>query len=293
VLFEAPMEKSGLSRGYFSAEDVLLNRVSPFGNVQRCQPQGWFPKRQTLCFVRMSIWQIEGNKDACIGVGTQNRPRSSISNFAPERTRPPNICLRNAAKSGVRTRFRGVFCGTIRPITRSRSRSSTVFPALSKALSLRVSRSWRIFTLGTTRLWHILCHMAKKLSFKEFEANSTSRTYSLNRHNAGRAKHVKLSNRIRAWRSWLLIRIVSIFGALRIWDGGGMRVVIVAFIDAVIVVAVPPLFEKDLKQPADGSRSVARRLGLGSRQPAASESVATGTFSLYWSLSSDSYYQSL
>jgi CDP-archaeol synthase len=182
VLAEALVEKSGLSRGYFSPEDVLLNRVSPFCNVQWGQPQGRFAKRQTLCFVRMSIWQIEGNKDACIGVGTQNRPRSSISNFAPERTRPPNICLRNAAKSGVRTRFLGVFCGTIRAIKRSRSRSSTVFPALSKALSLRVSRSWRIFTLGTNQLWHILCHVVKKLSFHKFEANSKRMQSELRPH---------------------------------------------------------------------------------------------------------------
>src|SRR5271157_5437729 len=93
----------------------------------------------------MSIDQVKGDEETRVGVDAQYRPRSSISRSAPGRVLFPRILLARAPKSGHSLGCLGGIFGTIWPITRSRSRSSTVFPAFNQAFRRRVSRSWRMF----------------------------------------------------------------------------------------------------------------------------------------------------
>ena len=59
--------------------------------------------------------------------------------------RLPMIFFALTPKSGHLAGVGGKPSGTMRAMMRSRSRSSTVFPALSQVLRRRVSRSWRMF----------------------------------------------------------------------------------------------------------------------------------------------------
>src|SRR3974377_1197005 len=93
---------------------------------------------------------MKRNEDTCISVDIQyrERSRSSTSKAEPGRIRSPRIAFALASKSGHST---GAFfggSGTTRPMTRSRSFNSTVFPAFSQAFSRRVSRSCRMFMVG-------------------------------------------------------------------------------------------------------------------------------------------------
>src|SRR5271166_865191 len=94
----------------------------------------------------MSIDEIKGDEETRVSVDAQYRPRSSISRSAPGRILFPRTLLARPPKSGHSLGCLGGISGTIWPIMRSRSRSSTVFPAFNQAFRRRVSRSWRMFT---------------------------------------------------------------------------------------------------------------------------------------------------
>src|ERR1019366_406507 len=112
----------------------------------------------------MDFRQMKCNEDARVGVDVQyrDRSRSSISNAEPGRIRSPKIAFALAAKSGHTTGASLGRSGTMRPITRSLSRNSTVFPAFSQAFSRRVSLSSRILTLGMTIMCHMMCHIVNQ-----------------------------------------------------------------------------------------------------------------------------------
>src|SRR5271166_3857274 len=94
----------------------------------------------------VSIDEIKGDEETRVSVDAQYRPRSSISRSAPGRVLFPRILLARSPKSGHSLGCLGGISGTIWPITRSRSRSSTVFPAFNQIGRAHVSRSWRMFT---------------------------------------------------------------------------------------------------------------------------------------------------
>jgi len=94
--------------------------------LQRCrhmQPTG---------FGRMPIGQVKRYEEAGIGVEVQNRSRPSATRSAPGRVRSPNIFRRRPAKSGHVRGLGDDLSGTMRAITRFRSRRSTVLPACSQ-----------------------------------------------------------------------------------------------------------------------------------------------------------------
>ena len=104
------------------------------------------------------------NEDARVGVDVQyrERSRSSISNAEPGRIRSPKIAFALAAKSGHSTGASLARSGTMRPITRSLSLNSTVFPAFSHAFKRRVSLSPRILTVGIISMCHMMCHIVNQ-----------------------------------------------------------------------------------------------------------------------------------
>jgi hypothetical protein len=157
------MHPSCLGSGNLLPENMLRDGVHPFRTVQGSKPHARIRRHATLCLFRVPIGQVEGNKETCVRVNTQKRPRSSTTRSAPDTERFPNIFRRRLAKSG---RSSGADCacaGTIRAITFWRSRSSTVWPALNNSFSRRVSRNWRIFTDCMVKLWHIMCHIASRI----------------------------------------------------------------------------------------------------------------------------------
>lgn len=89
------------------------------------------------CLMRMSIHKIEGHDETGVRVDLQYRlfSRSSSSVSTAGMIRSPKIFRARASKSGHSTGFFTGSSGTIRPSTLSRSRNSTVSPALSQALS--------------------------------------------------------------------------------------------------------------------------------------------------------------
>src|SRR5271157_1946287 len=109
----------------------------------------------------MLVLQVQGDEEACVRIN-QKRPRPLTTNSAPGTSRLPKIVSTRAAKSG---HSRGCTVdedsGTMRPSTRSRSRSSTVFPACNQAFRRRVSRNWRMFTEGMDIMCHVMCHIVK------------------------------------------------------------------------------------------------------------------------------------
>jgi hypothetical protein len=110
----------------------------------------------------VAVGEINGDEETCVGVDTQNRPRSSMRRSAPESCRLPKIFERRSAKFGQSPSVTLERSGTIRAITSCRSRSSTVLPARSQALRRRVSRNSRIFTEG---IKHCVTKCATKQMF--------------------------------------------------------------------------------------------------------------------------------
>ena len=141
ILCEAVMQTLRFLGKKSFSEYVLLNRMSPFCNVQRRDAYRGFRTQQGFRSAGMLVRQVKRDKKAGVCVNAQKRPRSSMTKSAPGKMRSPNISLRKAAKSGSEGFSAGLLCGTIRAITLSRSRSSTVFPERSQLLSLRVSLS--------------------------------------------------------------------------------------------------------------------------------------------------------
>src|SRR5271157_2526492 len=107
----------------------------------------------------MDFRQMKCNEDARVGVDIQyrDRSRSSISKAEPGRVRSPRIAFALASKSGHSTGASLGRSGTMRPITLSLSRNSTVFPAFSQAFRRRVSLSSRMFTDGIRHKCVTLC----------------------------------------------------------------------------------------------------------------------------------------
>jgi hypothetical protein len=136
----------GLLRCHSSAKLMLPESVGPFGTMERCQNYWRRPLDATTRFGGMDVSQVQGDYEARININVQYRPRSSSTTLG--RIRSPNISLARASKSGHLAGFSSTFSGTMRAMTLSRSRSSTVLPARSHALRRRVSRSWRKFTEG-------------------------------------------------------------------------------------------------------------------------------------------------
>src|SRR3974390_3141659 len=100
---------------------------------------------------------MKRNEDTCVSVDIQyrERSRSSMSRAEPGRIRSPRIAFALASKSGHSTGAFFAGSGTTRPMTRSRSFNSTVFPALSQAFSRLVSRSCRMFMVGMVMVMNV------------------------------------------------------------------------------------------------------------------------------------------
>src|SRR5258708_12147450 len=94
----------------------------------------------------MGVSNIGGDEEGAVRIDGQYRPRSWIRRSAPGKTRSPKIFLRRAAKSGYWTVDFSTCSGTMCAMTRSRSRSSTVFPPRSQFFRRRASRSWRMLS---------------------------------------------------------------------------------------------------------------------------------------------------
>jgi len=133
-------------------KNLVGDRMGTFRRVKRGKPDAGFLFHPLHRGCGMPVPHVERCEETRIGVGSQKRPRSFIKSSTAVKTRSPNIFLARASKSGHFAGFPSVFSGTMRAMTRSRSRSSTVFPALSQAFRRRVSRSWRRFTDGIVTL---------------------------------------------------------------------------------------------------------------------------------------------
>ena len=145
ISFERRVELSSFSAGDCAAKNVLRDGMSPLHTMQRKEPDSRARRHPALRLDGMRIVHVERDKETGIRVDAQylDFSRSSISKSAPGTRRPPRIFLARAAKSGHSTCSGSGRSGTMRPSTLSRSRSSTVFPALSHSFRRRVSRSCR------------------------------------------------------------------------------------------------------------------------------------------------------
>ena len=146
--FHGLYDRLGFSGRHLALKNMLVNSVRPLRPMQRCKPDQWPRLQPPLRLCRMAVRHVERNQETGVGVDFQNRPRSSITRSAPGRVRAPNTFFRRKAKSGHSSGWAATASGTIRAMTRSRSRNSTVFPDSSHALRRRVSLSWRILTVG-------------------------------------------------------------------------------------------------------------------------------------------------
>jgi hypothetical protein len=140
VKLERAIYLPGFSRRDPTLKDVLRNCVRPFCAVQWREPDLRARCYPRVSFLGMPIREIKRDEKACVCVN-QYRPRSSITRSAPGSTRSPKIFLARRANSGHFWASASDDSGTMRPRTRSRSRSSTVSPASSQAFSRRVSRN--------------------------------------------------------------------------------------------------------------------------------------------------------
>jgi len=142
-------------------KDLLCYSMSGLHAMERRQPDVRMLLHVALRFVQMCVCHVQRYKEARVRVSAQYRERLRSSITAFGKTRSPKIAFARAAKSGHST---GAFwgrSGTIRPMTRSLSRNSTVFPALSHAFRRRVSRSPRMLRVGILQMCHIMCHIVK------------------------------------------------------------------------------------------------------------------------------------
>jgi hypothetical protein len=94
------------------------------------------------------------------GIHSQNRLRSCAITSAPGNPVPKDLPRARVAKFGQIRGSGDDLSGTIRAITRVRSRSSTVLPR-NHFLRRRVFRSWRMFMPGMSLMRHIKWHIAK------------------------------------------------------------------------------------------------------------------------------------
>jgi len=152
VVLQGVEDSIRLSLRNLAIKNLLGDRMGTFRRVKRGKPDAGFLFHAFHRGRRMPVQHVERCEETRIRVDSQKRPRSFIKSSTTVKTRSPNIFLARASKSGHFAGFRSVFSGTIRAITRSRSRSSTVLPARSQAFRRRVSRSWRKFTEGMVTL---------------------------------------------------------------------------------------------------------------------------------------------
>jgi len=129
--------------------------------MERRQPDARMLLHPALRLVRVCVCHVQGYKETRVRVNAQYRERLRSSITAFGKTRSPKIAFALAAKSGHSLGGSSDRSGTIRPITRSLSRNSTVFPAFSQAFRRRVSLSCRMFTLGILKMCHMVCHIVK------------------------------------------------------------------------------------------------------------------------------------
>ena len=152
VVLQGDEDSIRLSLRNLAIKNLFGNRMGTFRRVKRGKPDAGFLFHPLHRGCRMPVPHVERCQETRIGVDSQKRPRSFIKSSTTVKTRSPNIFLARASKSGHFAGFSSVLSGTMRAMTRSRSRSSTVFPALSQAFRRRVSRSWRKLTEGMVTL---------------------------------------------------------------------------------------------------------------------------------------------
>jgi len=133
-------------------KDLLGYSMGDLRAMQRRKPNPRLCSHMPMGLRGVIVRQVQANHKAGVHVGAQYRPRSLITVSTAGRILSPNIAFARAAKSGHSTGFSFGRSGTMRPITRSRSRNSTVLPALSQAFSRRVSRNCRMFIVGMTSM---------------------------------------------------------------------------------------------------------------------------------------------
>lgn len=145
--FKISESKFSFGERSLSTKYPLKDGVGQFCAVESSDDNTRTRRHSPIHFHRMGIGEIARKKKAGIGIDHQYRLSSRASNTAFEsKTLSPKIRRRRAAASGHSTGGCPGCSGTIRARTCSRSRSSTVSPALSQILSCFVFRSSRRFT---------------------------------------------------------------------------------------------------------------------------------------------------
>ena len=71
MLLESLQQTVSLAARNSLAEYVLFDGVHPLGHMQRRHPYGWSRLEPPLDLRRVQIGEIEGNKEAGVGVGAQ------------------------------------------------------------------------------------------------------------------------------------------------------------------------------------------------------------------------------
>src|SRR5207244_5286129 len=102
VLVEQFAHRTGFPPRPLPPKDPELDRIREFGLAKRCQEENRPRLRQRSRRGGKVILPIKRNQKPRVGVGDQNRPRSSATSSVPVcRTfLRPKIFLRRAAKSG-------------------------------------------------------------------------------------------------------------------------------------------------------------------------------------------------
>jgi hypothetical protein len=136
------------SLGNLFIKNLFGDGMETFRRVKRCKLQAGLLLHPLSRGCRMHILHVERREKTGIGVDRQKRPRSFSKSSTTFKTRSPNIFFARASKSGHFAGFSSAVSGTMRAITLSRSRSSTVVPARNQAFKRRVSRSCRMLTDG-------------------------------------------------------------------------------------------------------------------------------------------------
>ena len=161
IIFKVVVSPVSFGSRNSALKDLLCYSMSDLHAMERCQPDAQMLLHLALGLVRVCVCHVQGYKETRIRVNAQYRERLRSSSTAFGKTRSPKISFILAPKSGHSTGASLGRSGTMRPITRSLSRSSTVLPAFSQAFRRRVSLSSRILTLGMTTMCHMMCHIVK------------------------------------------------------------------------------------------------------------------------------------
>src|SRR5208337_2426212 len=85
IALEVRTKPLGFTSRDGAAKHVLRDSMRPFRAMQRRQPQTRMPGHATLGLFRVSIDEIQGDKETRVRINAQYRPRSSISRSAPGR----------------------------------------------------------------------------------------------------------------------------------------------------------------------------------------------------------------